>query len=192
MRDGLERYLEDVICHANLARDDERLVESELREHLQSILAADTNTKPPTSNPKETYTMLEQEFGPPGKIGSSIARAKGRLRTYLKKQRRRAPVSIAVCLVLALAVRWAIAEPFYAAGDGAYPLVPKGSRVLVYKLAKSYEPGDVVVFRAPDGINYLGIVKAENADVVVVSRHAQPDQTVPLDQMVGRVFLNTR
>jgi Signal peptidase, peptidase S26 len=192
MRDGLERYLEDVICHANLAREDERAVESELREHLQTILAADQDVKTPHSNPKEIYAMLEQEFGKPGKIGSSIARAKGRLRTYLKKQRRRAPISIAVCLVLAFTVRWAIAEPFYSAGDGAYPLVPKGSHVLVYKLTQSYEPGDVVVFRAPDGTYYMGIVKAEKADGVVVSKHGRPDQTVPLDRMVGRVFLNTR
>ena len=36
MRDPKERYLEDVLCYADLAREDERRVGEELAEHLRN------------------------------------------------------------------------------------------------------------------------------------------------------------
>jgi len=185
MRNGLEQYLENVICRANLARDDERLVDAELREHLTALAAA-----APTSNPKEIYAMLEREFGPPGKLGSAIGKAKGRFRTFLKKKMRITP--IAVALVLAFMVRWAVAQPFYVPSDVAAPQIPRGSRVLVFKLARSFSAGDIVVFLTTDLGYRVGIVKDVQPGNLVVQRHGFPDVTVPLDHVVGRVFLNTR
>ena len=185
MRDGLERYLEDVICRANLAREDERVVEAELREHLQVLAAASQ-----ASTPKEIYAMLEQEFGPAKAIGSGIARAKGQFRTFLKKQMRIKP--IAVALVLAFMVRWAVAAPFYAASDAAAPQVPQGSRVLVYKLAKTFVLGDVVVYRNADNDFRMGIVTGVQTDGLNVQKRGQDPMFVPIDHIVGRVFLTTR
>jgi signal peptidase S26 family len=186
MRDGLELYLENVICRANLARDDERIVEAELREHLAALAGASPNK----STPREVYAMLEREFGPAKRVGSAIALAKGRLRTFLKKQMRIKP--IIVSLVLALMVRWAVAQTFYAPSDAAAPQIPKGSRVLVYKLARSYSPGDVVVFRNHDGVYRIGIVQGTQSGGLAVRRNGFPDVVVPMDQVIGRVIFNTR
>jgi len=186
MRDPISCYIQDVMEYADLAREDERAVRGELNEHLQTLFAGKLSV-----NQKEATAMIENEFGKAGIIGRGIARAKGRFRTYLKKQRRRLPITIPVALVLALSVRWAVAETFYAAGSGAEPLIPQGSRVVVYKLAKSFLPGDVIVFRVSD-VYLLGIVKGQAANGLVVGRHEEPDMMVQLDKVVGRVFLNTR
>jgi len=189
MRDPIDRYIEDVIVAADLAREDERAVSAELKEHLLSLAA---NSK--KSNPKEIYAMIENEFGNANKIGRSIAAAKGRFRTYLKKQRRRLLPKIAVALVLAFAVRCAVAEPFLAAGDGASPQIPRGSRVMVYKLTRTFVPGDVIVFKTAEVENLLGVVKESTGESLIVQRNhgVLPDVTVPLSRVVGRVFLNTR
>jgi hypothetical protein len=195
MRDGLEKYLEDVLCRANLAPPDERIVEAELREHLQSLLEASVAAgaaSSPHATPTEVYAMLENEFGRAKVVGSSIARAKGRFRTYLKKQMYHLPLKIAVALVLAFGVRCAVAQSFYASGNGAAPQIPVGSAVLVYKLARTFSPGDVIVFRVADGTARLGIVKSSTNGNLIVHNNGLGDQPVAMDHVVGRVILNTR
>jgi hypothetical protein len=188
MRDPIERYLDEVMWNAALARPDEKIVRQELKDHLATLANADNPTQS-----KEVYTMLEEKFGSPRKIGDGIARAKGRFRTYLKKQARRLPITLSIALVLAFAVRWRVAQAFYATGNAAAPAVPKGSRVLVYKLATTFNPGDVVVFRSESGETRLGIVKGARADgSLLLSRNGSPDVIEPRDRIVGRVFLNTR
>jgi hypothetical protein len=187
MRDPIERYLDEVMWNAALARPDERTVRQELKDHLATLANADH----PQS--KEVYTTLEEKFGSPRNIGDAIAQAKGRFRTYLKKKARRLPITLAIVLVLAFAVRWRVAQAFYAAGNAAAPAVPKGSGVLVFKLATTFDPGDVVVFRLDSGEARLGIVKATQADgSLVLSRNGSPDVVEPRDRIVGRVILNTR
>jgi hypothetical protein len=193
MVDPIERYLEDVAADADLDRRDEATMLAELREHIHALLAGK-----PDIQPKEIYPMLEAEFGKPSRIGRSIAKAKGRFRTYLKKQRRKAPVGAAVALVLGLAVRWAVAEPFYGSGHGVAPLVPYGSWVMVYKLSRTFKPGDIVAYRNRKGEILLGIVKTATADELVVERNDGPDSerktewTVEMGRVIGRVVCNTR
>jgi signal peptidase I len=98
--------------------------------------------------------------------------------------------------VLAFAVRFAVAESFYVSGDGVAPLIPRGSRVLVYKLASSFKPGDIVVYRNAEGVNLVGEIDRENnSGRWRIERNAgcaRQVQEVPRDRIVGRVFLNTR
>ncbi len=136
--------------------------------------------------------MLESEFGKPEVVGNGISNAKGRVRTYLKKLKRRLPIAVAACLVLAFSIRWAVAQPFYVPGKGAEPLIPQGSRILVYKLASEFRAGDVVVFRNLDGEALLGIVKTDQGGVLTVSRNGEADREVPHAQVIGRVVANTR
>jgi hypothetical protein len=188
MLDAIERYLDEVLSWADLAVGDEWKVRQELAEHLHALAASAQ-----TSNPKEVYAMLSDQFGKPKRIGKQVARAKGRLRTYWKKSVRKLPLRLAVCLLLALAVRHSVAEEFYAASDAAAPMIPRGSRMLVYKLARSFQAGDVIVFRHPDGHARMGTVKSQNpSGEVIVSRIGHPDEIVPLERVVGRVVLNTR
>jgi hypothetical protein len=191
MRDPIEQYLEDVLCWADLAKDDERSVGTELKEHLVSL-----TKKALGSNPKETYAMLKVEFGQPSKVGRGIAAAKGRLRTFLKKQRRRLPWHVGIGVFLAIVLRYTVVEAFYVAGDGVTPMIPKGSRCLVYKLAHSFVPGDVLVYRNSSGLNLLGkVIREGNSGDWIVERNIGTERTmteVASNQIVGRVFLNTR
>jgi hypothetical protein len=191
MRDPIELYLENVLCYADLAAGDERSVRAELAEHLQ-LMAVQSRA----NNPKEIYAMLNEQFGSEKKLGRAIAAAKGRVRTYFKKKRRVWPIQCAIALVLAFAVRIAVAQSFYVAGDGASPMVPRGSRVLVYKLAHSFKPGDVIVYRNSDSEFRMGIVDREIGDGrwLIERNHGSAKEMVELaqDKIVGRVILNTR
>lgn len=191
MRDPIEKYLENVLCYADLAIADERNVRAELAEHLHALVEGSG-----ASNPREIYAMLKDQFGNPKQVGRGIAAAKGRLRTYFKKMGRKLPWQVGIALVLAFAVRFAVAEPFYVSGDGVTPLIPRGNRVLVYKLASSFNPGDVVVYRCDSRQYRLGIIRRESASGGwLVERNAgsaKEVQDVPRDRIIGRVFLNTR
>jgi len=191
MRDPIEKYLENMLCYADLSIADERSVRAELAEHLHALVE---NSQ--AANPKETYAMLKDEFGNPKKVGGAIAAAKGRVRTYFKKVARKLPLRIAIALVLAFAVRYAVAEEFYVSGDGVAPIISRGSRVFVYKLANSFNPGDVVVYRNTTGEYLLGTIQREsNSNGWLVARNTggkKEVQDVPRERIIGRVFLNTR
>jgi hypothetical protein len=191
MRDAVQAFIEDIVCYADLAPADERNVRAELAEHLHVLTSMSH-----ISDPKEIYTMLKDQFGNPKIIGRAIAAAKGRVRTYFKKLRRKLPWQIAVCLVLAFVVRHSIAQAFYVTGDGASPMVPSGSRVLVYKLANSFSPGDVIVYRHSPTQCWMGVIVNQRPDGqwVVRRNHTGATETfvMPREQIVGRVFLNTR
>jgi hypothetical protein len=190
MHNPIEKYLEDVLCYADLAKDDERSVRAELSEHLHELQSA--TSSPPT----EVYTMLKDQFGSPKIVGRAIAAAKGRLRTYFKKTTRKLPLRIGIALILAFAVRYAVAEEFYIAGPGVAPVIPLGSRVLVYKLAKSFSPNDIVVYQISSGQYHAGtILRQTPTGSYLIERNtgqSKETQDIPVQNIVGRVFLNTR
>jgi hypothetical protein len=189
MRDAIEEYLDQVMAHASLARRDQARVRAELKDHLAELAA---EARKHSSTQEEITVMLESEFGKPEVVGKGISKAKGRVRTYLKKLKRGLPIPVAVCLVLVFSIRWAIAEPFYVPGKGAEPYIPQGSRILVYKLASVFRAGDVVAFRNLEGEALLGIVKTDRADVLTVSRSGEADRVVNHALVIGRVVANTR
>jgi hypothetical protein len=188
MLDPVEKYLDRVMIVADLARGDQRAVRAELKEHLQTLISTKSHLTEP-----EIYTMLTNEFGEPTKIGRSIAQSKGRVLTYLKKKRRTLPIQLAVTLVVLLAVRFSVAQEFYVPSDVAAPMIPRGSRILVYKLAESFQQGDVVVFRSAGGEAWMGTVETSDAQGnLTVSRKGYPQSIVPRRSIIGRVVLNTR
>jgi hypothetical protein len=188
MRDPIAKYLDDVLCYADLAAADERNVRAELSEHLHELAAPAES-----SNPIEVYAMLKDQFGTPKRVGRAIAAAKGRVRSWFKKMVRKLPLRLGVALVLAIAVRQCVAEVFYVPGNSVAPAVPRGSRVFVYKLAKSFNPGDVVVYRVANGEFRVGIVQREDhAGGWFIHKNGEPIQDISQGNIVGRVFLNTR
>ncbi len=118
------------------------------------------------------------------------------MRTYFKKRLRKLPLQLAVALVLAFGLRYAVAQEFYVTGDGVAPIICRGSRVFVYKLADSFHPQDVVVYRDTAGEYLLGTIEREsNSNGWLVARNAGSKREVndvPRERIVGRVFLNTR
>ena len=189
MRDAIEEYLDRVMAQAGLARRDQARVRGELKDHLAELLG---EARKHSSTQEEITAMLENEFGKPEVVGNGISQAMGRVRTTLKKMTKGLVIGVAACLVLNFSIRWAIAEPFYVPGRGAEPLIPRGSRVLVYKLASAFRAGDVVAFRGLEGEKLLGIVKIEQAGVLTVSRNGEADCEVPHWRVIGRVVASTR
>jgi len=191
MRDPIDIYLDEVLRHASLAPDDERRVRGELKDHLEELTAAGRDN---SFTPEEVLAMLNSEFGKPKVVGSAIAGARGRLGTWLKKQKRRLPIALAIGLTVAFTFRWAVAEEFRAATNAIAPAIPQGSRMLIYKLGTTFHSGDAVVFRSPDGTALLGVVKnvSDDGSILEVSRNGEPDQKVTSSRVVGRVVLNTR
>ena len=62
------------------------------------------------------------------------------------------------------------------------------------KLASEYSGGDIVVYRGDAGKSMLGRVAAfdKQAAELTIERNNEPNETVPLSKVVGRVVLNSR
>ena len=183
---NLEQYINRIIEIADLAPRDARRVRGELQCHLGELLDAGERQDRSES---EVMKMVEKEFGSPEELGGMIARAKGRFRTYLKKQARRLPLSLAAAVVLALALKATAFEAFRVTTDSVSPRVPARSRVLVNKLSKHVDANDVIVVRL-DADYKVGIVRQidPDRDTVVVRRNGEPDVSVRNDQIIGKAF----
>ena len=183
---NVERYIDQIIEIADLTRKDEKRVRSELESHMQELLNAGEKSGLTES---EVMNMVEKEFGNPENLGKMIARARGKFRTYLKKEARKLPISIVVALIIAFAVQAVAFEAFKVTTDAVSPVVPKSSRVLVNKLTSNFETNDVIIFRS-DERAMVGIIKEIDGDKngVIVSRKNQEDTFVPRDKMIGKAF----
>ena len=183
---NVEQYIDRIMEIADLTRKDKKRVRSELESHMQELLNAGENSGLTES---EVMNMIEKEFGNPEKLGQMIAKARGKFRTYLKKKARRLPISIAVAIVLAFAVRAVAFEAFVVTTDAVSSVVPKSSRILVNKLTSNFEKDDVIVFRF-DKRAIVGIIKEIDRarSGVIVSRKNQEDAFVPRDKIVGKAF----
>jgi len=183
---NVEQYINRVMEIADLTRKDEKRVRSELESHLYEMLNAGEKSGLTES---EVMTMVEKEFGKAEELGKMIARARGKFRTYLKKQARRLPIIIAAAVILAFAVKAVAFEAFRVTTDAISPRAPKGSRVLVNKLTHNFKVNDVIIFRG-DKCAIVGIVKEidKDRDGVIVSRKNEEDVFVPEDKVVGKAF----
>jgi serine/threonine protein kinase len=101
--------------------------------------------------------------------------------------------SVLVAIVLAIVVRTFVLESFRAATDAVAPDVPQGSYALVFKLARSYSPGDIVAYRSNGVAALARVVEAGPQDGrLLVQRRDGPPQPIAAADLIGRVILNTR
>ena len=102
-------------------------------------------------------------------------------------------VGVSVLVVL-VSVRTAVAEVYYVPTASVAPEVPQGARVLVSKLTRTYAPGQIIAYRNTRGRIWLGRVAAvdESSGRIELSRHPPTDDSVRLDDVIGRVVLTTR
>jgi len=103
--------------------------------------------------------------------------------------------AVLIAVVLALLVRTFVLQLYLVTGNAVTPEVPLGSRVLVYKLAQSYMPGDIALYHNPYGENRVArVMQAGPVDgKLQVQRddHREAFELAMAD-VVGRVVLNTR
>ncbi|MFZ2641027.1 MAG: protein kinase [Verrucomicrobiia bacterium] len=100
---------------------------------------------------------------------------------------------ILVGVAVALAVRTWVVAPYYAASDVVAPEIPQQSYVLVHKLARSYLPGDIVVYQAGNKTMLGRVAQAgpANGTLQIERRNVSP-QSVLISSVVGKVIFNTR
>lgn len=182
----VEQYLDRIMEIADLTGKDEKRVRGELEVHLQEMLIAGEKSGLTES---EVMAMVEKQFGNPEELGRMIAQAKGKFRTYLKKQARKLPICIVIVVALAFTLKAVAFEAFRVTTDAAFPIVPKSSRVLINKLTNNFKVNDVIVFRQEKQA-MVGIVKEidKDKDGVMVSRKNQEDTFVGKDKIVGKAF----
>ncbi len=113
-----------------------------------------------------------------------------------KPRRKWAKPAIVACVVLvgSLGIRQAVAGVYYVPLASMEPELPRGSRVLVYKLAGSFRAGDIVAFRHTSGETHLGRFEGEASPsgTITVSRNGSGPIDVPMSDVIGRVVLSTR
>jgi signal peptidase I len=95
--------------------------------------------------------------------------------------------SLVVLIVILLIVRAYFCEAFIVPGDCAGPEVPRGSRVLAWKLTKKFVPHDLVVYRFDGQTNLGRVVRNDGADLIV-NRNGEPDAKVARDDVIGKVI----
>jgi serine/threonine protein kinase len=77
-------------------------------------------------------------------------------------------------------------QPIVTATDAAAPEVPRGSRGLVWRWSSEFNPGDLVSYMSEGKAN-IGRVVSVQGDFVIVNRNQQPDVSIPLTSVVGKV-----
>lgn len=110
---------------------------------------------------------------------------------------RRALIGVGVVVVVAaaglLTVRAAVAEVYVIPTASMEPELPANSRVLVSKLSSSYEVGDIVVYDtgAQRHVGRVDLVDGASRRIEV-SRNSVLGIPVDVEDVIGRVILNTR
>ena len=120
--------------------------------------------------------------------------AKGQEASKVRKWMRRTAWSVVIALATAVVLWTVVLKVVRAQTDAVAPEVPKGARVLLYRLARSFEPGDVVVYRDKSGHAMLARVLEvdESASRLRVDRNDEQPQSVPLSKVVGRAIWTSR
>jgi len=107
---------------------------------------------------------------------------------------RRAGVGLAAVLVLTIGVRTAVAEVFVVPVASMEPEIPQNARVLVYKLASDFAPGQIIAYRHTTGATWLGRIDAFDPATgeLTINRNGTGPIVIREDVIIGRVVLGTR
>lgn len=191
MHPSVEAYVAAVLRAASLAPRDAARVMDELLSHLDAF---DRVARERKLSDQEVTDMLDREFGNAQELGGMIADAKGRFRTYLKKEARKLPYTVAAAVVIALLIRWQAVESFRATGASMSPAIEEGHRFLVNKLAYRFgapAEGDLVVFRDGDRavVSRVDAVRGDEVRVAKLSPPGSGERTLAAGDLLGRVCL---
>jgi len=115
-------------------------------------------------------------------------------RSLLSLKRTRLVIGLLVAIAMMFTIRSAVAEVFVVPVAALEPELPQGSRVLVYKLDRSYNPGQIIVYRHQSGQAYLGRVDRADRSTgeIFVTRNGSQLESVSPSTIIGRVVMNTR
>jgi len=129
-------------------------------------------------------------------------------RSRSKKRLGKGIRSLLLAAAIALLLRTFVLGIYEATSDAVSPEIPRGSRVLVFKLTRWFEPGDVVVYKSGEK-NMLGRVSADIydgdlptrpgdpipkrvRDRVAIERRGDHPKDIAASDVIGKVVFNTR
>ena len=101
-------------------------------------------------------------------------------------------VKVLVVLALLIPIRLFLLQIYIQAGDSLAPEIPKGSHMLVWIPAMHYAPGDILIYRRPNGNNLSARVVRDEGGKIIVSRNQSPDEPIARADIVGVVIAGTR
>jgi uncharacterized protein (TIGR03435 family) len=105
-----------------------------------------------------------------------------------RRSRKFFSIQLPVLLVTLLIVRTFFLQAFRTPTDAAAPEIPRGSQFLVWRLARTFEPGDFIVYRVEGHAYNVGRVVRNEDGAVVVNKNGHPDLPVPSGTIVGKVI----
>ena len=111
---------------------------------------------------------------------------KGRPHPSAKWQHKVSFIVVAAIVIVIPVQAWLI-QAFKMGGRSLEPEIPPGSRVLVWKLGKTYAPGDIIAHRHSDQVWIARVVKTGDG-TVDITRNLTPPETLPLSEVIGKVI----
>jgi serine/threonine protein kinase len=106
---------------------------------------------------------------------------------------RRVLITAGAALGLVLLLRLFVIAPYHAETDSTSPEIPRDSYVFVFKLARTFSAGEVIVYRR-EGKTWIARVAeaGPRGGTLQVSRRHGPPQAILAGEIIGKVVFNTR
>lgn len=107
---------------------------------------------------------------------------------------KRTGIGLAAAVLLTIGVRTTVAEMFVVPVASMEPEIPQDGRVLVYKLAGDFQPGQIIAYRHTTGAAWLGRVDAFDPATgeLTINRNGTGQIMIDDSAVIGRVVLSTR
>ena len=178
--------------------------EHSLKDGKEETYHSDDDERPargqPEDSPDQLLSLLPQHPAP--LVGSRCLSSPGRVESPCRFAAQIALVdqpgipfedlsetqAIAAAVVLALGVRAFVLAPYRVMGDCIGPEIPSGSHVLVYKLSRTFLPGDIVAYHYQDQTRLARVAQAGPGNrELVLQRNDAASEPLGAFEIVGRV-----
>ena len=98
----------------------------------------------------------------------------------------RALHNIVIALLIVLPLRAWVVQAFWINGQSVEPEIPRGSHMLVWKLSKTFDPGDIIAHRHGDQV-WVSRVMRRASDAIIVQRNQWPEEKLSARDVIGKV-----
>lgn len=136
----------------------------------------------------EMQTELTQKVDETVASGQAVTRNAAQKAAEFKLFGKDNLVTVAIALVIALVIRFFVAEPRYIPSDSMVPTLEVGDRLVIEKVTKWFrdpQVGDVVVFTPPELLQEMGYGER---DVLIKRVIGTPGHEIRIDD--GQIYLD--
>jgi hypothetical protein len=94
--------------------------------------------------------------------------------------------SVLLVAIIVIPTRLFLLGAYSVKGDSASPEIPQGSRILVWKPAREFTPGDIIAYDH-EGNTFVGRVIGVREGTVTVNRNRGGDDAIQRSRVIGKV-----